>query len=308
METTAKIMFLLCFWVNHLHAQQVNYEVTQDAPNFESIPNLFVTPFPLTSMDFPFVGPNPDALDNASVFGFGLAAHAILGNRIQADLKLHQGIWPGKSTQFELGGALITKTKIKNKTIPVVLSRKELSRQKVSFENKSRVTEQVTYIDVPATQQKFSGFRGGLMYYNTQFNFTEGSFSRELMAIPRTEGNTNSVGIYAGFTWGTIRNLHIKLKNGGNFKHASYFRWYFDVLLAAHSHTYIVNNTSRTPLPFGARIGREFNLPFKGAFGTVTQMELGYRPGYDGLYLKMGISFIQVRREVQALRTLLVNN
>src|SRR5690606_30502269 len=109
------ILIVATLLLTRVQAQQVNYTITKNEPSFNNVPNLYVTPIPLLSMDFPIWGPNPDAILSSSLFGFGIRTHAIIGEKFQADLNFHQGIWPAKTRFLEIGGAMILRSRTKQK-------------------------------------------------------------------------------------------------------------------------------------------------------------------------------------------------
>lgn len=274
-------------------AQKINYTVQKDAPQFENIPNLYITPY-LISTDFPLYGPNPDGILSGYVFGFGIRTHANLGNKFQVDLNFSQGLWPAKTRHFDIGGAMILKTKTKSKTTDIILSTKSPNLN----------TEVQQFITVPYTLLRFSGVRGGITHYKSVFDFKEGAFDKVLNAVPGASGHTNSIGIYGGLTWGKIGNLQIQLKDKRERSHAVYQQFYADVMVVAHMHNYISNTANKTVYPFGFRIGADVYRPTVGILGKGTKfinVEIGYRPGYDGVYARAAFTFLQIRRNAPGL-------
>ncbi len=277
------------------NAQQIDYTVIKDAPQFENIPNLYITPY-LLSMDFPLYGPNPDAIMSGYAIGLGLRTHVNIGKKFQADFNFSQGIWPSKTRHLDLGGAIILNTKTKTKKTDIIISTKTVSVN----------ADQIQYITVPYTLMRFSGLRAGLTHYKSIFDFESGPFDKVLNASPAAIGNTNSFGVYGGWTWGKVGNLHIKLKDNRNRSHTEYHQFYFDVLLVGHFHNYTINTANTTVLPVGFRLGADIFKPTVGIMGKGTKfinLEVGYRPGYDGFYAKVGLTFLQIRRNLTNLTT-----
>lgn len=287
-------------------AQQVEYTVSTNDPDWSHIPNLYVSP--VLTLDAPF---SNDGL-NSSTFGWGVRTHAIVRGRFFADVNYMSSLWnivsriDKKPRLLEVGGTLLKKSSVTERTIPVVLSRKELSS--VRYGDKVRTTEEVKYIDVPNGKElRFSGVRGGLYTFRSIFDYA-------VPGVPpagtnyhapdeNVRGWTHAFGVYGGLTMGSVTNLHIK-SNKRNYSTMRYTRWFADLMVTGLSHHHIEDHETndRNAFPIGFRVGFDTtNKTVTGAFAKAIHAEVGYRPGFNGFYFSMSFSFVQIRSSVLAL-------
>jgi len=303
---------LLINALNYSKAQQVNYTITKDEPDWNLIPNLYVSP--MFNMDLPVYGAGGmDALNSSSI-GWGIRSHAIIYEKIYVDFNYMNGFWNvisnvnEKPRQIELGGAYILKSNVNNKNIKVVISSREVASEKVAFENKTKVTEEIKYINVEGKELKFAGARGGVQVFRSIFDFdvpgTPPVGTKYTVPDDNVLGVTNSFGVYGGWTWGKVHNLHVKLKDGRSRSSVIYNRWYADILLAPYNHTYIKNspNNDKFASPVGFRIGFDTTNKLSGVTGKIVNAEVGYRPGFNGFYASFNFSFLQLRGNIIALK------
>jgi hypothetical protein len=260
-------------------------------------------------LDVPFIGAGGDVL-NSSSLGYSIRSHAIIKQKFVADFNFSRSFWnitsniQQKPTQLEFGGAMLLKNNIRSKNIKVVLDRKETSRER--YNDKIKTTEQITYINVPGSQLKFSGVRGGVYIFQSIFDYVmrDQQPNTPFFVNYNVTGYSRAYGVYGGITWGSVTNLHVKLKDGRVRNEMLYNRWYFDVVIAPQMHTYIKttpNNLTRNASPIGCRIGFDnTNRTENGILGKIVNAEVGYRPGLNGIYAAVGISFIQIRQHVSA--------
>lgn len=290
-----------------VQAQQSTYSISANEPEWENIPNLYISP--TLTLDIPF---SNDGM-NSSTIGWGIRSHAVIKGRFFADINYMSSLWNIVSTidtkprLFEAGGAMLLKSNVREKTISVVTSRRDLSS--VRYGDKTVTTEEIRYIDVPEGKElKFSGVRGGAYTFRSIFEYsvpgTPPPGTDYNVPDEEVRGWTDAIGVYAGWTLGRVNNLQIS-KNGRNYAEMKYNRWYADLLVSGLRHTYIENHPTndRTALPVGFRIGFETtNKTTNGVVGKIISAEAGYRPGFNGFYTSMTFSFLQVRSQLAALR------
>ncbi|MCH8554184.1 MAG: hypothetical protein LAT76_03440 [Schleiferiaceae bacterium] len=260
---------------------QSTHTVLQDDPSFGALSNVYFTPYYL--LDFPAFSPRlsePLYFEGSAAIAWGFRAHANIKERFQVEMNYRKGVWEATTHNFELGGALIVRTRTRVKPMDVHVSERSINAN----------TKQVETFHTQGNQMNYFGFRAGLLQYQSQFK--DDYFS----------GYANSFGAYGGITFGVTRNLQIQLKDRRIRERADYNRFYVDVLLAG---TRYVGESeiaeSVSGVPFGWRFGYEQNHPLRGAFGTTVHIEMGYRPGLAGYYLGMGFTFISLRGKIAAL-------
>lgn len=308
-----KIIFgtLLLGVLSNIYSQKkIEYTVIKDDAEWEKIPNLFISP--MLFLDAPIYGAGGlDAME-ASSLGWGIRSHAIVKGKYFVDINYMGGLWnvvsdiDKKAMQLQIGGAILTKSSVKQKDIKVVLERKEVKREAVTFENKVKVTEEINYVSVPGKELNFFGYRGGLYYFRSIFEYDQRDQQPNTPFFLNYDvnGYSQAYGIYGGITWGKATNLHIQLKDGRKRSEMIYNRWYADVIIAPYRNTMIEsspNNLTINGLPFGFRIGIDHtNRTTKGVAGKIINAEVGYRPGLNGFYTTIGLSFLQVRAKVGA--------
>lgn len=255
---------------------KVNYNIIVDDPNLDKISNLFINP--TIMVDFPMYSTKLDELPiMAGTIGYGIRATSFIKGRFIGDAYWWRGIWPAKASNLELGGAMILNKKTKTKDFYFELSQTE-SGDKIKIE----------YLEIPGTQLNFSGVRGGFYLHNSVFEDS------------KIEGTTRSLGLYGGWTFGTVRNMKIKTDGGRYRENTQYMRYYLDVIVAVNNHTFVSQNTA-SAMPFGFRIGRDMNYTTTGIFKTVTNVELGYRPGFNGFYIAMAFTPVSIRAKLEGL-------
>lgn len=305
MKKLVMLIIIACLAIA-AQAQQSTYSITNNAPEWSGIPNLYISP--MLTLDIPF---SNDGM-NASSLGWGVRSHAIIGGRFFADINYMNSLWnivtyiDEKPRLFEAGGAYLMRSTVREKNIQVVTSRKTLSSER--YGDRIRTTEAINYIEVPGGKEhRFAGVRGGLYTFRSIFEYS-------VPGIPpagtnyntpdeEVSGSTNALGLYAGWTFGKVVNLHIN-RNGRSYSEMKYTRWYADVLIAGYKHQYIENqpNNDKTASPVGFRAGLETtNKTTAGAIGKIIHAEVGYRPGFNGFYTSMSFSFLQVRANLKAL-------
>ncbi len=302
------LSFIIAAWVcTGVQARQTTYTIRANEPEWDRIPNLYVSP--VLTLDVPF---SNDGM-NSSSLGWGIRSHAVVRGRFFADINYMGSLWNivtninTKPRLFEAGGAMLLKSNVREKTIPVVTSRKELSS--VRYGDQVRTTEQVNYIDVPNGKElRFAGARGGLHTFRSIFEYsvpgTPPPGTDYNVPDEEVRGWTNAIGLYAGWTLGRVNNLQIATSDRRIHSEMKYNRWYADVLISGYKHNYIENHPTndRKAIPVGFRIGFETtNKMTTGVLGKVIHAEVGYRPGFNGIYTTMGFSFFQVRSQLGVL-------
>lgn len=306
MKNLLLLMISVCLCAG-VQAQQTAYSITENAPEWSNIPNLYISP--MLTLDVPFSNDGT----NASSLGLGVRGHAIIAQRFFADINYMGSFWnvvtniDTKPRLFEAGGALLLKSSVTEKNLKVVTSRKTLSSMR--YGDKVRNTEEITYINVPnGKEHRFAGARGGLYTFRSIFEYSVPGIppAGTNYNVPDEEvrGWTNAIGLYAGWTLGKVTNLHIN-KGGRTYAEMKYTRWYADLLITGFKHSYIENqpNNDKTASPIGFRVGFETtNKTTTGAFGKIIHAEVGYRPGFNGFYASTSFSFLQIRSKLAALR------
>ena len=274
----------------------VNYKITKDAPGLGDISNLYIAPKFI--LDIPFYSTQledpTDAMTNFTL-GIGLRTHAILFEKFLADVNMdlaYDIMGDGRYRLFELGGGMIINSKTKKKNIKIILDSKETSKTKVAFENKERVTYSETYIEVPGTKHTFQALRGGVLSMRS-------SFDGRITDIGNARGFTSSTGIYADIMKGSVTNIAIQENSGRRSAAEGYFRYYADLLLAGNSHTLTKGTGEVSGSPLGFRAGYDLMKPAAGGAKRYMNIELGYRPGLNGMYIQFGIGF-QFRTKISA--------
>ncbi|MCC5918998.1 MAG: hypothetical protein JJU02_16910 [Cryomorphaceae bacterium] len=254
------------------------HTVIADNPEFKDICNLYVNP--MFILDAPMYGVGLDEPFNMDGLGMGLGirAHAIIGENLQADFNIWRSWWPARTYNLEAGGVIITSQKVRRKEMIVIISQRETGRTATT------VSTETNYLKTTGNELRFTGFRGGILHYRSFYN----SLTQE--------GHSNSFGFYAGRTVGFIRNLQVKLIDGRKREHTAYHRYYFDVMVAYTNYNWVKGEARG--IPVGLRFGRETNNPLSGLFATVTNLEIGYRPGLAGFYIGMAFSPVSVRQKM----------
>jgi hypothetical protein len=291
-------------------SQTIEYTITKNEPEFKNIPNLFFSPG--ITLDAPLIGAGGTDAMNASTLGWGIRSHAIIKEKFYVDANFMRSFWnvisnvDQKPMQIELGGAYLTNIRVTEKNMKVVLSREEISREHVTFENKVKVTERINYVNVIGNEMRFSGFRGGAYFFRSIFDYDirDNQPNTPFQLDYDVTGYTDAIGVYGGITFGRIRNLHIQLKDGRKRAEMLYTRWYADLIIAPYKNTFLSttpNNLTKFASPVGFRIGFDnTNKVNEGLTGKIIGAEVGYRPGYNGFYATFSISFLQVRKQIAA--------
>lgn len=285
MKTTL-ILLLFSFTFSYSFSQQLKYEIVKDDPSLGSIANLYISP--QFAIEFPFFGrmdAKGDAVD-AATLGIGFNVHGIAKEKYFFDAHYHRGTWFTGLTGYaahriDVGAAKLFSEKSEQKMMRVNLETKDrgtdLSGRKV-VESK--------WINLTGTEYKYRSVRGGLYFQSMDFG---GAFDEQ-----KFRGVSNNYGVYAGISRGRVVNLEAKV---GNYKHSkgvkNYGRLYADVILAPGGVNLTEGDQTESPtnFPFGFRAGWDRYVPSTGIFAGNWRMEVGYLPGFNGLYAQINLGF-----------------
>ena len=277
--------------VMQLAAQnQVNYKITRNAPELSEISNIYVAPKFI--LDIPFYQQRMEDPTDAMLLytiGLGITTHAIVREKFFVDINMNTAytlLGGGRFRDLNLGGAYLLNTKTRNKMLKVVLESKEVSREKIAFENKEKVVVSENYIKVEGKQTTYNAVRGGFF---SMSSFFDGNFTD----FGDVKGQTSTNGAYVGLARGVIRNLEIQEKSGRRSSAEAYWRFYADLMLGANNHE-LISGTATAEIkgaPLGFRAGYDFFRPTMGSFNRFVNIEVGYRPGLNGYYIQFGFGF-----------------
>jgi hypothetical protein len=306
-----KVIFLLCLLISagSIAAQQVKYKLIHDNPptprlniNLEyfnidvGVNNLDGMSFNIGSFGYfePTPGIGLQYNFKKSIFTFGK-----LGN---------EGL-PG-NLDLSAGGYLFFQNKVVKKPTKVVL-KNEYKGTTYSTNWKGEMVktthEEVTFMTIPAQRRIMRGLRAG--YYMKRGPFG-GDFEGDVPFSTSTPLGLTSIGVYAGVTMRSIKNVFIDTPDYGVQFNSIGDDFVLDLLIVPVNIFRDPNNETAPNVseavreslgsnPFGLRIGWYRSQIEKKAvtgkkFGMAAGFEAGFKP-YQGLFFNgsLGITIIK---------------
>lgn len=305
MKKLFSIIFI--FGLASAYAQNVNYKVTYDNPDFQPLLNVNLS---YLDVDLPFS--SLDALNlNANIWGF---FEPVKG--IGADFKLRRSYLtmaqlgyksPPSFNNYELGGYFRFGGYLKKKPTPVIL---EYIYDTDEFDGNKRTTSMKSIV-VEALQKRDFLLRAGFMHLSSPINTDEVKDANDLNIFADNIGRASLNGLYAGIAMRTFRNVFVETDQFGDQFSSMGRTLYADVILGGTTLSDPYEDPANLAfnedaakdaigsLPVGFRLGwSTYQIEKKARtgkkFGMSTNYEVGYRP-YLGWYISGGLGLTLVK-------------
>lgn len=303
MKKLFSILFVLGF--GSAIAQNVNYKVTYDNPDFQPYLNVNLS---YLDVDLPFT--SLDGLNlNASLWGF---FEPVKG--IGADFRIRRSYFtmaqlgynsPPSFNNYEIGGYFRFGGYLKKKPTAVIL---DYEYDTDMYDNKR--TTSMKSMAIEALQKRDYLLRAGFMHLSSPITTDEVKDANDMKIFADGIGQASINGLYAGIAMRTFRNVFVDTDQFGSQFTSMGRTLYADVILGGTSLSDPYEDPSLAfneeaakeaigSLPVGFRIGwSTYQIEKKARtgkkFGMTTHYEAGYRP-YIGWYLSGGIGLTLIK-------------
>lgn len=307
MKKLITLSLAICFgW--SVSAQNVNYEITYDNPDFRPFWNLN-----LSYLDIDVPVQSIDAINlNAGIWGNfepveGIGADYRFRTSYLTMAQLGYKSPPG-FTNFELGGYFKFAGHTKLRPTAVILEI-DWDADGNSFNNED--VFQMKSISVQAKNRRDFLLRAGYYHLSSPITVDEVKDANDIDIFADDLGRASLNGLYAGIGIRTFRNVYIKTDQFGEQFTSMGRLLYIDAIFAGTSlsdpyedpTTLVFDKDAAkeaiSSLPIGFRIGlNTFQVEKKDRtgkkFGMSTNYEAGYRP-YIGWYVSAGLGLTLVK-------------
>ncbi len=304
------IVLLIVIALSHsgLRAQNINYEISYDNPDFQPFLNLNLS---YLDVDVPFA--SLDALNlNAGLWGF---FEPVKG--IGVDFKFRRSYLtmaqlgyqnPPAFGNYELGGYYRFGGYLKKKPTKIVL---DIDWDADGDEYNDKRVFQTKSISIQALNKRDYLLRAGYLHLSSPITVDELTDPSGADIFADGIGRASLNGLYAGLALRTFRNVFIKTDQFGDQFNSLGRTFYFDALFTGTSlsdpyedpNVLVFNEDAAKEaigsLPLGFRLGlSSYQIEKKArtdkTFGMSTNYEVGYRP-YIGWYLSAGLGITLVK-------------